>query len=117
MTAASQASLLAAPKRDPGDVGMNATFTPIADRETSAGAPPLRIGLTVENRLRASGYFALRGVSCSASDGAACLYGSLPSYYLKQLAQEIAGAVGGVHMVINKIQVCAAARPRRAETH
>jgi osmotically-inducible protein OsmY len=33
------------------------------------------------------------------------LHGCLPSYYLKQLAQELANRVEGVHHVINRIEV------------
>ena len=41
----------------------------------------------------------------STNDGVAYLHGCLPSYYLKQLAQEIAAGVEGVRLVINKIEV------------
>ena len=70
--------------------------------------PP--IGHIAEDRFRASGYLALRGVSCTANDGVAYLHGCLPSHYLKQLAQEIAAAVGGVRLVVNKIHVKSPAR-------
>jgi osmotically-inducible protein OsmY len=63
------------------------------------------ISRTAEDRFRASGYLALRGVSCTARNGVAYLRGCLPSYYLKQLAQEIVAAVEGVHLVVNKIDV------------
>ena len=43
----------------------------------------------------------------------AYLHGCLPSYYLKQLAQEIAAGVEGVRLVVNKIEVTAPARRRR----
>ena len=68
------------------------------------------IARTAEDRFRASGYLALRDVSCSANDGVAYLHGCLPSHYLKQLAQEIAAAVGGVRLVVNKIHVKSRAR-------
>ncbi len=76
------------------------------DTSTSSRFPP--IGLTVEDRLFSSGYLSLRDVSCIASDDVAYLDGRLPSYYLKQLAQEIAARVDGVRVVINKIEVKAA---------
>jgi len=68
------------------------------------------IGRTAENRFRASGYLALRDVSCIATNGVAYLHGCLPTYYLKQLAQEIAATVEGVSLVVNKIDVKAPAR-------
>jgi osmotically-inducible protein OsmY len=67
-----------------------------------------------EDRFCASGYLALRDVTCTVSDGVASLHGSLPSHYLKQLAQEIAATVEGVRLVVNKIDVKAPARPSRA---
>jgi BON domain len=72
------------------------------------------ISRTAEDRFRASGYLALRDVSCITSDDVAYLHGCLPSYYLKQLAQEIAAGIEGVRLVVNKIDVKAPARPHRA---
>ena len=70
------------------------------------------IGSEAESRLRRSGYLALRDVSCDAHEGMLRLRGHLPSYYLKQLAQEIAFEVEGVRGVINQIEVIApASRP------
>jgi len=109
MAAASQAPLMALPSRDPGDGGMNLVAVPSADRETSASACPPTIGRTAEDRFRASGYLALRDVSCVASDGVVSLHGCLPSYHLKQVAQEIAAGVEGVRHVINRIEVLTAA--------
>ncbi|MFI5455973.1 MAG: BON domain-containing protein [Isosphaerales bacterium] len=84
---------------------MNLVAVPSADRETSAGACPPTIGRTAEDRFRASGYLALHDVSCVASDGVVSLHGCLPSYHLKQVAQEIATGVEGVRHVINRIEV------------
>lgn len=56
-------------------------------------------------RLRESGYGALRGVSCLAAHEMLVLEGRLPSYYLKQVAQEIAMKVGGKRRVVNRITV------------
>jgi osmotically-inducible protein OsmY len=81
------------------------------ERSTS---PPLpAIGRTAEERLQSSGYGALRDISCIASNGVAYLHGRLHSYYLKQLAQEIAAGVEGVRLVVNKIEVVAPAHKRR----
>jgi osmotically-inducible protein OsmY len=67
-------------------------------------------------RLWRSGYLALRDVSCVADDGVVSLHGCLPSYYLKQVAQEIAAGVEGARQVINRIEVLATTgRPRRGQ--
>jgi osmotically-inducible protein OsmY len=55
--------------------------------------------------LHASSYSALCDISCLARDGVLYLYGRLPSYYLKQVAQEIASGVEGVRLVMNRIEV------------
>ncbi len=47
-----------------------------------------------------------------ARDDVVYLHGRLPSYFLKQVAQEIAAGVEGVRLVINRIDVRRQARPR-----
>jgi hypothetical protein len=81
------------------------------NRETATKAPPpaIAIGRTAEDLLRRSGYLALRDVSCVALGEALYLQGRLPSYYLKQVAQEIAARVVGARLVINRIEVSVAA--------
>jgi osmotically-inducible protein OsmY len=68
---------------------------------------------TAQARFRASAYLALRDVSCTISDGVACLQGDLPTYYLKQVAQEIAGSIDGVRLVMNRIEVSRSATRHR----
>jgi osmotically-inducible protein OsmY len=58
-----------------------------------------------EQRLRSSPYLALRSVCCDEQDGALILRGSLPTYYLKQMAQAIVARVEGVEQVTNQIEV------------
>lgn len=64
-----------------------------------------RIQEAIEERFRKSGYLALRDVSCLAQEDEVHLLGRLPSYFLKQIAQEIAAGVEGVRRVINRIDV------------
>jgi hypothetical protein len=71
--------------------------------ESQAPADDLRA--EAEERLRRSGYLALRDVTCDASAGQVSLGGRLPSYYLKQLAQSIIGDIVGVTSVHNEIVV------------
>ena len=56
--------------------------------------------------LRSSRYSALKYVSCDYQGGVLVLRGCLPTYYLKQIAQEVvAHQVQGVGRLDNKIQV------------
>jgi hypothetical protein len=56
-----------------------------------------------ERRLRTNSHPALKGVSCDYLDGVLVLRGYLPTYYLKQLAQE--AIVGLAERIDNQIQV------------
>jgi hypothetical protein len=58
-----------------------------------------------ERRLRSHPYLALKNVSCGWLDGVLVLRGCLPSYYLKQLAQEAVASLKGVARIDNQIQV------------
>jgi hypothetical protein len=55
--------------------------------------------------LSASPYFALRLVHCSCDDKSIVLSGRVPSYYLKQLAQTLAGQVDGAKSIDNRLEV------------
>jgi osmotically-inducible protein OsmY len=55
--------------------------------------------------LRDSRYGALRWISCECDDGVLLLRGHLPSFYLKQHAQEAVAGVEGVTQVVNEIEV------------
>jgi len=61
---------------------MNGLLAPNADREPVSAPPTPSIGRTALDRVRASGYLALRDVSCVVNNGVACLHGCLPSHYL-----------------------------------
>ena len=66
-----------------------------------------RIEESAESRLRRSGYLALRDISCTCHDGEMTLWGRLPTYYLKQLAQHLVAEIKGVRRIINEIEVLA----------
>jgi hypothetical protein len=83
---------------------------PGVDRATSMSICLPALDREVEERLRRSGYLALHDISCLVSDGMVTLRGRLSSYYLKQVAQELASGVAGVRHVINRIEVFAPAR-------
>jgi hypothetical protein len=89
---------------------------PDVDRETTGSVALPAIHLQVEERLHRIPYPALRDVSCLARDGVIYLHGCLPSYHLKQMAQELAAGAAGVRRVVNRIEVSAPsgqARPGR----
>jgi osmotically-inducible protein OsmY len=59
-----------------------------------------------ERALRSGPYPALKKLSCDYQDGVLVLRGCLPTYYLKQIAQEVvAHRVKGVGRLDNQIQV------------
>ena len=66
-----------------------------------------------EGRLRRNPYLALRNVSCDCRGGVLVLRGRLPSYYLKQVAQEAVVRLEGVQGVENQIEVVPRANPSR----
>src|SRR5437588_10080503 len=65
-----------------------------------------------ETRLRGNSYLALKNISCEFHDGVLTLRGCLPSYYLKQVAQETVALVAGVEQVVNQIAVVAGGASR-----
>jgi osmotically-inducible protein OsmY len=84
---------------------------PDSDRPPLAGCA---ISSSVERRLQRSGYAALSRVSCEfqRESGVLHLHGAVPSYYLKQVAQELVGDLDAVRLVHNQINVTRTA-PRR----
>jgi len=67
--------------------------------------PPANPAERAERALRNSPYLALRNVTCDYQGGVLILRGCLPSYYLKQLAQEAVTDLDEVDRIENQIQV------------
>lgn len=59
----------------------------------------------VAQALRRSPKLGLSRVSCELREGMAILHGSVSSFYLKQVAQELIKKVDEVEVVVNRIQV------------
>src|SRR5262245_65590870 len=57
-----------------------------------------------EGCLRRNPYRTLKNVACDCRDGVLVLRGCLPSYYLKQVAQEVVARLEGVQAIDNQIQ-------------
>jgi len=70
--------------------------------------------------LRASSYTALRHVRCCVSDGRIVLCGTVPSFYLKQMAQCLLHRqLGGELQIANRLEVetCQTAPRRTGASH
>ena len=76
-----------------------------AEPATPSRTPQPGLLELAEGCLRRNPYLALRNVSCEWRDGVLVLRGCLPSYYLKQVAQEVVARLDGVQAVDNQIQV------------
>ena len=59
----------------------------------------------VVRALRATGHPALRGLGIEICGGVVVLWGRVPNYYQKQLAQVVAQKVGGVQGIANGLEV------------
>ena len=59
----------------------------------------------VLHRLQTSPYLALRLIRCSCDGSRLILDGRVPSYYLKQLAQVLAGQCIGGSAIENRLEV------------
>jgi hypothetical protein len=77
-----------------------------AEPATPSRTPQPGLLELAERALRSGPYPALKKLSCDYRDGVLVLRGCLPSYYLKQIAQEVvAHQVKGVGRIDNQIQV------------
>lgn len=73
--------------------------------------PPADVRPLIEQRLGRSSYSVLRRVFSEQRGTMIRLSGSLPSHYLKQVAQSLVADIPGISVVINEIEVVA---PRHA---
>ena len=60
-----------------------------------------------QSRLRTSNYLELRRVSCEFHEGVLTLRGRVPTFYLKQIAQELIRQLDGVVEINNRLVVAA----------
>ena len=67
---------------------------------------PLAIQTAIQEALRLAGYGELRCVEVECDGDAVTLSGRVPTYYLKQLAQNVILNVPGVEHVRNELHVC-----------
>jgi osmotically-inducible protein OsmY len=97
---------------DPVGVGEASGVFSAGSAQTSAESSPDRtLGEAVARALRATGLPALRGIEVDVSRGVVVLWGRVPTYYQKQLAQATAQKFEGVLRIANGIEVvCGPAR-------
>ena len=72
---------------------------------SSKKPPAERLEHRAEAALRGSLHGRFSGVHCVVSRGRAKLHGTVSSFYLKQLAQEIVGRLDGIDLVENCVEV------------
>lgn len=60
---------------------------------------------SAQRKFRESGYFVLRDVQCRVEQGIVTLFGTVPSYYMKQIAQTIILRMEGAEGVQNFVVV------------
>ncbi len=86
----------------------------LAIQGTPIVPPPISREELAEQALRHNSYLALGNLTCEGQEGVLVLRGYLPSYYYKQMAQEIVAQLPGVGRIDNQIEVVApAGRSRR----
>ncbi|MCA9108445.1 MAG: BON domain-containing protein [Planctomycetaceae bacterium] len=69
------------------------------------GSSNTEVADSVRRSFDALHYPELKQVTCAADHGQITLQGRVRSYYLKQMAQEVAQRVPGVRRVMNNVQV------------
>lgn len=75
-------------------------------RVPHAGSPArAEVTRRAERMLRQCGYRPLSEVRCSFQDGVLSLHGSVPTYYMKQVAQTVVGKLEEVRRIDNQLDV------------
>lgn len=78
---------------------------PTTDNPPEHGESATHPVQTARRRLAESAYAPLRGISCEYREGRLILVGSVPSYFLKQVAQTLVSDLANTRTVINQINV------------
>ena len=76
-----------------------------------------RVAEGVKKRWMNCGYSSLKYISCRCDDGVLVIDGTVPSYYFKQMAQELARSVEGIHQIENRLSVVDAVGSEPQEDH
>ena len=89
-------------------VTMGLTAEGMAEIDTHVVCPckqDILIRHLLEIALQATGYQVLARLRCEVTAGLAVLQGEVPTYFLKQIAQETARHVQGIRVVQNLVEV------------
>ena len=70
------------------------------------------ISQAAERLLVQSGYPCLQGLTCRYYEGILTLHGSVPSYYMKQVAQTVVKEIKEVSLVDNRLHVVSSTKAR-----
>lgn len=76
-----------------------------SSRAETLTSPSAKTAGAVQQQLRTSTYAALRDVRCVADDGIVVLRGRVPTFHLKQLAQEVVRHTDGECRIVNELEV------------
>ncbi len=79
-----------------------------------------RIAASAMQCWASSGYAALTHIDCCCRQGVLFIFGVVPSYYFKQMAQESIRVVEGIDKIVNQLTVQAkdqASENRQHDTH
>jgi osmotically-inducible protein OsmY len=101
-------SLITTGSVDPRWSDANAAELPREKENTRAKCEPkvvIDLSAQIDQALRATGHASLRHLQVRGTEGLAILHGCVPSYFMKQMAQEIALRILGVKEVQNELQV------------
>lgn len=80
------------------------------DLESEEIATNAQLAQAVQRQLRSTGHESLRDVEIEVQHATVILWGRVPSYYLKQLAQSLTQRVPGVRLVANGLEVVCSRR-------
>ena len=87
--------------------GLSESVAPSADRSSCLSVESARVRLVHDVRiaLRRSGHSELRAVEIEIADDRIIITGRVPSFYLKQMAQELARSAAPYHQICNELEV------------
>lgn len=74
-------------------------------QDTEIDADTAQIARAARQRIEQQSHLSVQRIWCEFREGHLILQGQVPSYYLKQLAQEAVAGLEGVEQVVNQIEV------------
>ncbi len=98
---ASTTELLTLPSRQPNGEDAIRTIT----RALAQSLEDLRLAERIQQVLQGTGYPSLRAVAITVRGRLVTLQGCVPSYYMKQLAQEYVLTISGIRGLCNELTV------------